>query len=192
MSYIKTISENEAAGKLKQTYDQIKKSNKALRNIDIVHSLRPAMLEANDMFFNSLIHSSDNLLPEWLREAIGLYVSYLNGSEYCIEHHYTKMKELLKDNVKSENIRSALAEKETGHAFDVWEQAIMNYAERLVNSPATITEENIEELKLCGLKDEEILEVVQTVSYYCYENRIALGLGVSLEDHIFGKPTKLL
>ena len=42
--------------------------------------------------------------------------------------------------------------------------------------------DDLEALRQAGLQDRDILGVVEVTSYYAYVNRIADGLGVSLEN----------
>jgi uncharacterized peroxidase-related enzyme len=190
MSWIKTILPKDADTNLKKIYESLFRKNENIKNIYSVNSLRPHTIEALLSFEKSIIKSNDNKLPGWFIEAIGMYVSYLNGCEYCIEHHHDNIKALLKNNVRAEEIRSALAENQPGKVFDVWEKAIMQYAETLTKNPASVTEESIEELRICGLEDQEILEVTQAVSFFSCTNRIALGLGVKVEEHLLGLSSK--
>ena len=190
MSWIKNILPKDAEAYQKKIYDRFFPNEKNQKNIYTVNNLRPHTIEALLSFEKSIINSKDNKLPGWFIEAIGMYVSYLNGCEYCIEHHYDNMKTLLKNNLRAEEIRSALAENQPGKVFDVWEKAIMKFAETLTLAPASINEESLEELRLCGLEDQEILEITQAVAYFSYVNRIALGLGVKVEDHLLGLSSK--
>ena len=38
-------------------------------------------------------------------------------------------------------------------------------------------------LRACGFSDRAILDIAQVVAYYAYVNRIADGLGVTLESY---------
>ena len=60
--------------------------------------------------------------------------------------------------------------------------AILRYAERLTREPAAMTAADVEALRAEGLSDADILAVAEVTSYYAYANRIADGLGVSLEN----------
>ena len=42
-------------------------------------------------------------------------------------------------------------------------------------------EADVEALRAASLSDEDVLHLVQCVSYYAYANRVADGLGVALE-----------
>ena len=46
-----------------------------------------------------------------------------------------------------------------------------------------MVETDIAQLRAVGLSDRAILDIAQVVAYYAYVNRIADGLGVSLEQY---------
>ena len=48
-------------------------------------------------------------------------------------------------------------------------------------TPAQVERADVDRLREAGLEDPDILAVVEVTSYYAYVNRIADGLGVSLE-----------
>jgi uncharacterized peroxidase-related enzyme len=66
--------------------------------------------------------------------------------------------------------------------LDARRLAILRYASRLTLRPAQMTRTDVESLREVGLADADILAVAEVTSYYAYVNRIADGLGVTLED----------
>ena len=48
-------------------------------------------------------------------------------------------------------------------------------------------EDHIQELRQAGLDDHGILQLTMLCSYLSFENRIALGLGLALEEQAIGK-----
>lgn len=60
-------------------------------------------------------------------------------------------------------------------------RAILQYAEKLTRSPDGMRREDAETLREAGLSDEAVLHVCEIVSYYNFVNRMADGLGVTLE-----------
>ncbi len=60
--------------------------------------------------------------------------------------------------------------------------AMLNFAVKLTNTPAKITDADIFMLRESGFSDRDILDIVEVVSYYAYANRIADGLGIKLEN----------
>ena len=60
---------------------------------------------------------------------------------------------------------------------------MLDYSAKLTRTPWDVTEDDVERLRACGYSDRAILDIVQVVAYYAYVNRIADGLGVSLEGY---------
>ena len=60
--------------------------------------------------------------------------------------------------------------------------AMLRYAIKLTQSPAKMVRSDVEALRDAGFEDDAILELCEVVAYYAYANRIADGLGVTLED----------
>ncbi len=63
------------------------------------------------------------------------------------------------------------------------DRALLDYAAKLTESPGAMQESDIKKLRACGFSDRAILDIAQVTAYYAYVNRIADGLGVSLEDY---------
>ncbi|GBE24394.1 hypothetical protein BMS3Bbin02_00665 [bacterium BMS3Bbin02] len=64
--------------------------------------------------------------------------------------------------------------------------AMLTYAVKLTLHPADMVETDVENLRNHGFSDVDILHIVEVTGYYAYVNRIADGLGVSLETWIPG------
>lgn len=72
---------------------------------------------------------------------------------------------------------------------DDWRQADLNvrlrtilaFAEKLTLAPRDMRREDLEPLREIGLDDRGVLEVVEVTAYFNFVNRLADGLGVSLE-----------
>jgi len=60
-------------------------------------------------------------------------------------------------------------------------RAMLVYAEKLTLTPADVTADDIEMLRSQGLSDRDVLDLVEVVAYFAYANRIADGLGITLE-----------
>lgn len=61
---------------------------------------------------------------------------------------------------------------------------MLDYAVKLTLSPAKCIEGDVKNLRETGFDDEQILLINLTASYFNFVNRMAHGLGVTLEtDH---------
>jgi uncharacterized peroxidase-related enzyme len=186
MIWIATIPYDQAEGRLRELYDRVKGAGDNVDNIMLAHSLRPHSMEGHRALYKSVLHHRGNTLDKWLLEALGVWVSVLNGCRYCIEHHVAGLRRLLGDDARAEAIRAALETGAPEHAFDGAELALFGYASRLTTDPASLTPAHIEALRHAGLDDGQILEANQVVAYFAYANRTVLGLGVSTEGDVLG------
>lgn len=59
--------------------------------------------------------------------------------------------------------------------------AMLNYAEKLTLAPGAMEPADVSALRDAGFTDRDILDIAEVVGYYAYVNRIADGLGVSIE-----------
>jgi len=181
MSWIRLIEPSEAPESIRRTYIRVSKNERAVDNIPKAHSLRPHTLEGHLALHRSVLHHDANRLPMWLRESLGVYVSILNGCQYCIEHHSRGLKRALDDDDRADAILQALASSEYGLAFSPRERTLLEYARLLTMEPSGIRESTIVKLRNAGWDDGEILEANQIISYFAYANRTALRLGVQLQ-----------
>lgn len=60
---------------------------------------------------------------------------------------------------------------------------MLDYVAKLTLTPTAVREQDIQRLREVGFDDRAILDIVQITAYYAYVNRIADGLGVSLEEY---------
>ncbi len=60
---------------------------------------------------------------------------------------------------------------------------MLDYAAKLTLTPTAVTEADVIALRNVGFNDRAILDIAVITAYYAYVNRIADGLGVSLEDY---------
>ena len=188
--WIDTVDPESAKGRLREIYDKIRGSTGQIDNILQLHSLRPHTLEGHLALYKSVLHHTGNRLARWLLEAIGTYVSLLNGCAYCLDHHFHGLRRLLRDDIRANAIRRALETEALSEAFDDREAEILRYAKQLTLDPASITEPAIERLRSFGLDDGEILEINQVVAYFAYANRTVQGLGGTTAGEVLGLSPK--
>lgn len=186
MTWIKTVSYEQAQGRLRKLYDRIKGPDDNVDNIMLAHSLRPHTMEGHLTLYKHVLHHAANTVPLWLLETIGVLTSMLNACSYCVEHHAAGLARILEDEARVGTIRAALAARQWNTHFDQRESAALDYAARLTETPAAMTEADVESLRVAGWQDGEILELNQVVAYFNYANRTVLGLGIDTEGDILG------
>lgn len=186
MSWIKTISYKNAEGKLKSIYNKVKGPNDSIDNVLSIHSLRPHSLVGHMSLYKNVLHNSNNTLPKWYLEAIGVYVSYLNQCDYCVTHHFEGFKRLLNNNEKASNFMDSVKKNSLEDYFDAKLYEGIKYAETLTNSMHTLSKSTIDKLIHLGFSEGEVLEINQVTSYFNYANRTVNGLGVTTKGDIIG------
>ena len=186
MTWITTISYEDASGALKKLYDRVKGPDNNVDNIMLAHSLRPHSMEGHMSLYKHVLHHPRNALPKSYLEIIGVYVSLLNQCRYCIDHHYSGLIRLLQDDARATAIRSALDNQDPAAAFDGKELAGLQYVEKLTTNAAAMSASDIEALRQSGFDDGEILEINQVAAYFAYANRTVLGLGINTEGDEVG------
>lgn len=183
MAWIETISYADADARLRRVYDKAKGPDGTVDNVLTVHSLRPHTMEGHLGLYGQVLHSSANTVPKWFLEALGVWVSALNGCAYCETHHFRGMSRLLKDPDRAAAIKAAITAQDIDAApLDAAQMVAMRYAEVLTRAPASVTEAQIAALRAAGWSDGEILEINQVCAYFSYANRTVLGLGCALES----------
>lgn len=60
--------------------------------------------------------------------------------------------------------------------------AMLHYAVKLTDTPRAMQKSDVDALRATGFGDRDVLELCEVIAYYAYANRIADGLGVTLED----------
>ena len=186
MSWIKTISFENADRKLKSIYNKVKGPDNNIDNVLLIHSLRPHSLVGHMSLYKNVLHNSNNSLPKWYLEAIGVYVSYLNKCDYCVTHQFEGFKKLLNEPKKANDLLNAVTEDRLETFFDEKFLLGIEYAKLLTLSLKTVQKSTIEELKKIGFSEGEVLEINQVTSYFNYVNRTVVGLGVTTEGDIIG------
>lgn len=186
MTWISTISYDDADGALKKLYDRIKGPDNNVDNIMLAHSLRPHSMEGHMSLYKYVLHHPHNTLPKSYLEAVGIWVSMLNECRYCVEHHFSGLSRLINDDARAAVIRQSMEQKNLEQAFEGKDLAGLEYAEKLTTNAAAVSKEDIESMRNAGLDDGQILEINQVSAYFAYANRMVLGLGINTDSDIIG------
>ncbi len=93
-------------------------------------------------------------------------------------HHGGALRRLIRD----DGLVDALQVDPLAAPVPARERALLRYAARLTQEPASVTRADLDALHAEGWDDRAILDLNQVVAYFNYVNRIADGLGVRLES----------
>ena len=95
-----------------------------------------------------------------------------------MQHHGAALHLLTKD----EHLVSGLKKNYLQVDLDEKTKVILDYAVKLTKNPSSVTDEDVEMLRVSGCSDLEILDICQITSYFNFVNRMAQGLGVAVEQ----------
>ena len=117
-------------------------------------------------------------LDSRLRARIALFISGLNRCDYSAYWYQQVLTDLGEDQV----LMNQLAQGKTPDNLSALDQLLFQHAARLTEEPWATKETQVEQLRQAGLDDKAILQLTMLTSYLSFENRVALGLGVALEQ----------
>ena len=87
---------------------------------------------------------------------------------------------------KDDALLAQLKEDYTRAALSPADREMLDYAAKLTLTPASVSRADLQLLRNAGFDDRAVLDIVQIVAYFAYANRLADGLGVTLEDYWAG------
>ena len=178
-AWIKMISDDEANEELTEVLNLARTPHGTVDNVMRVHSLRPNTMKGHVILYRAALHDDSNTIPMWFQETISSYVSILNDCNYSYANHWKNAAHLIGDQAKATKIEKALLSKKPDLHFSGKELAMLNYAEKLTNTPGKMVESDVLDLKFHKIDDGQILELNQIVGYFNYVNRLLNGLGVT-------------
>ncbi len=82
-----------------------------------------------------------------------------------------------------EALTTQIEQDHTRAALRPSDRAMLDYAAKLTRRPGDMVEADVAALRAAGFNDRAILDIAQVTAYYAYVNRIADGLGLSLEAY---------
>jgi uncharacterized peroxidase-related enzyme len=140
--------------------------------------------------YKNVLHHHSNSTPKSFLETVGVFVSLLNQCDYCVKHHFSGLKRLLKDDDdRADRILAALREGAIDSSeFDEVQRAALAYVQALTIHPTKLDqlESDVLAMRDAGWDDGGILEINQVTAYFNYANRSVIGLGVSTAGDVLG------
>lgn len=182
MTFIKTIQEEEAEGRIKEIYDDIIATRGKIAEVHKIQSLNPESI-VNHMDLYMTIMFGQSPLRRAQREMMAVVVSKANNCEYCQIHHAEAVNHYWKDDEKTQGLR------EDYKSIDLTptDELLCSYAWELTKNPGNETELSyLKPLKDEGLTDRAILDATLVIAYFNFVNRIVLSLGVRVEENAGG------
>jgi uncharacterized peroxidase-related enzyme len=175
---IKVIQPEEAAGRLKEIYDDIIEKRGKLADVHKIQSLRPESIVRHiDLYLEIMFSKSELSRSE--REMMAVVVSVNNSCDYCCLHHSEALNHYWKD---QERLTSFVSDFKKAGLNDR-ELLLCDFSEKLTGSPEQFNDDLfINRLKESDLSDSAILDATLVVAYFNFVNRIVLALGVETNN----------
>ena len=169
LMFIKTISGDEAVGKLREIYDGDQKSFGYVPNHAKVFSLRPDVLEAWRTFQGSIRKN----LKLRRYELVTISAAIALKCRYCILAHGAI---LIRSGVSLEQLRLIIANFKSA-GLDQEEVAMMEFARKIILNANEITRCDVDILRALELDDEEILDITLTATMRSFASKTFDALG---------------
>jgi uncharacterized peroxidase-related enzyme len=137
-------------------------------NVYSTYSLKPQRLRNFMAMYNEIMLSASGL-SKLEREMIAVVVSSANRCYYCLVAHGAAVRMLSGDPELGEmmalNYRVA--------KLDERQRAILDFAWKMTTTPYLIDDADRDALRTCGLSNEDIFDVAETVAFFNLSNRMA-------------------
>jgi len=174
MAWIDPVSWDDASGALRDAYDWQAAKLGEPAEFTMLGSLYPPIVEERLRLYRAVEHCPSQLTAIE-RQSAALVTSRLNGTDHCASGLRLKLESLGLATDVLDGIDTDPTRVQSG---DGRLDAICAYAAQLTQSPAAVTEDDLEPLREHGLSDLDILDLNNMVAYYAYINRVVMGLGL--------------
>ena len=112
---------------------------------------------------------ADSGISKLEREMIAVAVSAINHCHYCLTAHGAAVRQRAKDPIMGELI----AQNWRAANLPAKQQAMLEFVEKLTQSPATIDDADRATLRSAGFTDRDIWDIASTAAFYNMSNRLA-------------------
>ena len=169
MARVSLIEPDVAPPEVKEIYEKVLKGKPGEVQKAMAH--RPEVLKNFLAFYGSVGRSLDRKLYE----EIYFRISWLNGCNYCLQHHLASSKRV---GLEAEDWKAL---KEGAYArFGAKSQAALTYAEKLTRASKAVADADIAALKM-HFNDAEIVDIHLLVGLVNLTNRFTDPLGLEVE-----------
>jgi uncharacterized peroxidase-related enzyme len=111
----------------------------------------------------------DSGLSKLEREMIAVAVSSVNHCHYCLTAHGAAVRQ----RAKNPEIGELMAQNYRAAALTKQQKAMLDFAVKLTESPASIEESDRQALRAAGWTDRDIWDIAAVAGFYNMSNRIA-------------------
>ncbi len=172
MPYVDEIEQAAANPELRGIYEKIEKKFGFVPHFFKALGPMPEAIKAQ-LEMNAAI-MGDGALSTLVKEQIGVVVSGINSSSYCIAIHMEVLRQFGIDKPASRKLvtdyMSAPVDDKT--------KALFRFADKLTRKPLDVDQPDADEVLRAGWSQAALRETVLTVAFFNYINRVSFGLGL--------------
>ncbi len=176
-SWLRLDNVTKPAPKIAEMWEESQKRLGYVREF-LKMPFEPDRLALFQGYVNRLMRSDDCKLSGRERELIALVVSLENRCEACIITHAGALEAHGMDKRNSDILLANWRRAE----LSTRERALAEFASNLTLHCDMASEDDLDELREAGLKEDEIAETVQIVAIFNATNRLNAGLGIKVDD----------
>jgi len=174
MAFIKTVPADQAEGILSEIYQEDVKTKGYVANYTSAFSLRPDVYRA----WQNLLSSIRSRMRLRRYELVTLAAAQALKCTYCMLAHGS----VLRKNFFGPSELAAVARDFRNAALPAEEVAIMEFAQKVTLEPSQTTQRDFDLLREKGLSDEEILDIVLTVTARNFMSKTLDAVGADPDD----------
>jgi uncharacterized peroxidase-related enzyme len=174
VAWVRTIPWDEATGELKEAYDWQAASLGEPAEFTMLGSLYPGIVAERLRLYRAVEHCPSALTPIE-RQLVAFVTSLLNGTAHCASGSRLKLGSL---GIDPDVLARIEADPGAPVSGDARIDAIIGHTRKLVLTPTAMSADDLDALRAHGLDDLDIIDLNNIASYYCYINRVVMGLGL--------------
>jgi uncharacterized peroxidase-related enzyme len=170
--FVELVTEEQASHETRSLFEDLRKGFGFLPNYFQAAARSLPFLRVQAPLGDSIL--ADGALTRVQKEQIGLVVSGINTSSYCVALHMENLRNLGIE----KHIGRKLATDYANAPVEAKMQTLFLLADRLTGRPADFRPEDAKAVRAAGWSEQALFEAVLTVAYFNLVNRISIGLGL--------------
>lgn len=171
MSHVNLVDPNTATGTAAEHLAQIKGAFGMVPNMFKAVANSPAALASMWGSFGAL---SQGRLGAKLGEQIAVAIADRNNCNYCLAAHTMLGK-------KAGASTAEMTAAQNGQSSDPRTAAILAFVQKVVESRAEVSAADVKALRIAGLDDQDIVEVMAHVALNLFTNYVNVGFDVPVD-----------
>jgi len=172
MPYVDEVEQAEANAELSGIYQKVEKDFGFVPHFFKALGRMPEVIKAQ-LQLNAAI-MGEGALSALVKEQIGVVVSGINSSSYCVAIHMEVLRQFGIDKPASRK----LVTDYMNAPVDDKTKILFRFADKLTRKPLDIDQPDADEVLRAGWSEAALREAVLTVAFFNYINRVSFGLGL--------------